>query len=170
MAPPKARGPLAALLTLALALAAALPLLGAQCFPRQCNSPANCERVCECVDAQANTNFFCSARFQCDVQNNVCADDYNSSCQEICERFFANGLCGSQGCENAAQCVRDAQCALADEEGGLICQYTCSRAFECLAETNVCEADFSLDDNTICGLPECVNLAAQIPDCAPAFQ
>jgi hypothetical protein len=165
-----ARGPFAATLALIPALAVLVPLLGAQCFPRQCNGPENCDRICECVDASRNETFVCPARFQCDVQNNVCADDYNSSCQEICDRFFANGLCGSQGCEGNQQCIRDAECALVDGEGALICQYTCSRTFECLADSNVCEAGFALDDATICALPECANLAPQIPDCAPAFQ
>lgn len=145
-------------------------LTGAVCFPRQCVGPENCERSCECVDSNTNQRVACNARFQCNAEAGVCGDDYNSSCQEICERFFVNGACGGQACENDQQCVRAAQCAFADPQGNPICNFTCNRGFACDIDSQTCDPNFAVDDNTLCGTAECFQAGCQLPECAAACQ
>lgn len=152
----------------ALALfCAALVFSGAQCFPRQCESPANCERSCDCVDSSANRTITCPAFFQCDLESRTCEDDYNLSCDEICGRFAATGTCGSLACDSNPQCVRNAQCAILDAQGGLVCEWNCDNTFECSPDSQTCEAGFAQPDEVLCAQPQC-NPCGTVPACAAA--
>ena len=132
-------------------LVALFPLLaGAQCFPRQCRSHEHCQRLCECSDTSTNTFVQCPMFFRCDTQAGVCADEYNMSCDEVCQRFAASGLCGSKTCDNEAECVREVVCKAVDSQSGQpVCEFGCPVTFRCEQDVGACEAAFA-DPTTPC--------------------
>lgn len=131
-------------------------LAGAQCFPRQCRSHLNCERLCDCNDASNGTVVQCPMFFRCDVQNGICADEYNMGCDELCGRYAARDVCGSKTCSDESECVRQALCEARDPQtGALICSYTCEVTFACDPEAGACEAAFGLDDGSLCASALC---------------
>lgn len=132
-------------------MAVLLLLAGAQCFPRQCRSYQNCERLCECTDNSNGSLIACPMYFSCDTRAGVCGDDYNMSCDEVCGRFAAREMCGTRPCSNEADCVREAVCRATDPQSGAVyCTYNCEFTFGCVEGANGCEVDFGLDDLTFC--------------------
>lgn len=133
-----------------------LACAGAQCFPRQCKTYEHCQRSCDCYDNSNNTSVTCPIAFDCDVQNEVCADDYTMTCDEICGRYAARSACGSKTCVDEGDCVRRALCdAVHPTTGALVCTYTCDVTFGCDAEAGVCDAAFMLEDAQICASGLC---------------
>ncbi len=129
----------------------ALVLSAGQCFPRQCRSYTNCQRQCECTDGQRNEIVPCALNFRCDVETGYCADEYNQSCEEICQKYAAKSACGTKTCTNEAECVRQLSCsALNQQTGQVLCTYNCDVPFVCETDPGVCEDGFGLDEATIC--------------------
>lgn len=140
-------------LSLVLPLLSVLVLLlsAGQCFPRQCRTSAHCQRYCECTDGQRGTVVPCAVDFRCDVQAGYCADEYNQSCDEICQKYAARNACGTKTCESELDCVRQATCnAVNPQTGQVLCTYNCDVPFFCEADPGVCEASYGLDDQTFC--------------------
>lgn len=131
-----------------------LPLVAAQCLPRQCLDHRNCERFCECEDAQTNNSIPCTMFFRCDENSGVCADEYNMSCDQVCQNYAAVGTCGSKTCEDESDCLRQAICAPVNEESGEVrCTYNCDVPFACASNGEAggtCAPEFLQDDQTVC--------------------
>lgn len=139
------------LLVLPLVAGLALALSAAQCFPRQCRSYTNCQRQCDCTDAQRNQIVPCEIGFRCDVESGYCSDEYNQSCDEICQQYAARSACGTKTCTNEAECVRQLTCSAVNQQTGqVLCTFNCDLPFACETDPGVCEQAFGLDDVTLC--------------------
>jgi hypothetical protein len=126
-------------------------LTAAQCFPRQCLSELNCERFCECQDASRGEVIPCNAFFKCDQSAGVCVDDYSLSCDEICQRFAANDVCGSKACNNEVDCIRELSCSTTNPQTSeVLCSYECELPFTCQADSMTCEETYATEQITLC--------------------
>jgi hypothetical protein len=138
-----------ALLLLALALLV-LPLAAGNCFPRQCLDHTNCERFCECEDAQTNRVLPCTMFFRCDESAGVCADEYGMSCDQVCQEFAATDTCGRKTCDNEVDCLRLATCQVNNQTTGeVLCTFSCEIPFTC-ENGSTCAAEYVQDDQTVC--------------------
>lgn len=134
-----------------LTLICAVFLPGADCVPRECASNANCARVCECTDTQANQTFQCPLTYLC-AEGNTCEEQIFESCDEMCGRIAARGLCGTQRCNDETDCDRSVQCVATDQNGNQT-SFACERRFDCDIDVGVCEVDYSvLTDDQVCQL------------------
>jgi hypothetical protein len=122
----------------------------ATCFPRQCDSSANCLKSCRCEDKSRNEIIDCPLFFMCDTEAGVCEDAYNMSCDEFCSTFAARGACGSKRCDDEDDCVRETTCQ-AEVSGQEPVPYSCAIRFTCEEnEGGVCSTGYELDDPTFC--------------------
>jgi hypothetical protein len=146
--------PLSSVLAALTLLPVIAPLLvSAACIPRQCSDDSFCIRECECESSATGDVIACPVRFSCDIDAEVCEDDYTElSCEEICQTFAARDLCGSVRCSTEADCVRSVTCNQFDPNTGqLVGSFDCQRAFTCDAVALACEAGYSLvTDDQIC--------------------
>ena len=141
------------LATLTLLPLAAPLFVSAACIPRQCTDDSFCVRECECESAATGEVTICPVRFSCDIDAEVCEDDYTDlSCGDICQTFAARDLCGSVRCTTEADCVRSVTCGQFDPNTGQqIGSFECQRAFTCDAVALACEASYSLStDDQLC--------------------
>lgn len=138
-----------ALLLLALPLFV-VPLAAGNCLPRQCLDHTNCERFCECEDATTDRSIPCTMFFRCDESAGICADEYNLSCDEVCQQFAATESCGRKTCDNETDCLRFTTCQRVNQQTGqVLCTYNCEVPFQCEA-SGTCAPAYIQDDQTVC--------------------
>jgi hypothetical protein len=147
-----------------LLLAVALGTLlwtAATCFPRTCDTSANCLKSCRCEDKSRDEIVDCPLFFMCNTESGTCEDSYNMSCDEFCGTFAARGACGSKRCDDEADCDRKSVCQTEgppDQQSA----FECEIRFECDIEgAGVCSAGYGLDDATFCSQFGSACLAAQ---------
>jgi hypothetical protein len=87
------------------------------------------------------------------------------SCDDICNKFVANALCGSKRCDADTDCSRNTLCDVLDPDGNPTgVQNECNIPFRCSADGDVCEAASTLTDLQLCSSC-CLPQNAGIPCC-----
>ncbi len=99
---------------------------------KRCDSAAGCQRSCPCTDSESGLTYPCNMTFLCDSEAKVCDSMHGASCDDICQKYAAAGLCGKQ-CTKDAECLQ--RCACGDA-GTILCE----QAFSCDTDLGVCEA------------------------------
>lgn len=135
-------------------------LLGqASSCPRECDSADNCKRTpCRCTDAsRPNSEVECGLTFRCETAPGVCEDDYNISCDELCQTYAARSLCDRRRCLDDGECLRQVTCPVIDANNQPVPgqSFNCDLIFTCDTPNSVCApldngVDANSTDDIIC--------------------
>ena len=125
--------------------------IGSGCFPRECQEHANCIKSCDCLDTATQTNTACAMTFLCEVESKSCEAAYDMDCNDFCQTYAANEVCGSKRCTLDSECLRSVTCTVTDSAGNSQ-EIPCSQQFMCDNDLEVCEATYLLDDLSFCEL------------------
>ena len=131
---------------------------------RPCESSANCQRECDCINAAHNNDrFTCPMEFRCEGATQTCEDAYASmSCNTLCATYGARNSCNLTRCLSDNECLRDVTCPVLDATNQPTgAAFNCQLPFTCDVTINACDAGFSANDAAVCDV--CRQQATQSP-------
>lgn len=113
---------------------------------RSCETAAHCTKTCECTDTQRNQIIDCPFMFTCNIETETCEPAHDEwTCDDICERVAARGLCGSKHCDSELDCNINVPCECSDPNtGAVVSTFECEKDVACNADINVCTSEFTL--------------------------
>lgn len=129
----------------------AVPLMGANCFPRQCQDASHCYRQCTCTEENGLVaEGQCGVYFKCETETQTCEEQQASmDCNAFCEQFAGNLGCEGTRCDDERDCGRVQQCSAQGQDGTPFV-FNCTVQFECGVHSKVCEQAYSMAPDAFC--------------------